>query len=105
MTTVSSLHVVAIRVPSNHGENAREMEIMIESGIPVLEVLAPYTINGWESCGGLQCGEKFGVIEADFCADIIALDGDPTEDIAALWRVDFVMKDAQIFKKNGVIIP
>ncbi|OIW30899.1 amidohydrolase [Coniochaeta ligniaria NRRL 30616] len=85
----------------NHGENAREMELMVEAGVPVLDVLAACTLGGWEACGGPRCGKRFGCIEEGASADLVALEGDPTTDITALRRVEFVMKDAQVYKVGG----
>ncbi|OCF40169.1 hypothetical protein I317_05993 [Kwoniella heveanensis CBS 569] len=84
-----------------HGENAREMEIFIESGIPVEDTLEAGTLGGWEACGGDLCGRRFGWFEAGCAADIIALDADPREDPKALRKVSFVMKDARIWKRNN----
>lgn len=81
-----------------HGENAREMELLQQAGLPLEDVLVAGTIRGWEACGGDLCGRKFGCIEAGYAADVIALDGDPREDIEALRRVKFVMKDGLVFK-------
>jgi imidazolonepropionase-like amidohydrolase len=88
----------------NHGENAREMELMIEAGISVEDVLEACTVGGWESCGGDLCGRRFGWIEEGLQADIIALQTDPRLDQNALRKVDFVMKDAKIWKLNGEAI-
>lgn len=63
-----------------HGENAREMELMVEAGIPLLDVLQAATLHGWEACGGELCGRRFGSLEEGWAADLIALDGDPTRD-------------------------
>ncbi|RFU27364.1 hypothetical protein B7463_g8965, partial [Scytalidium lignicola] len=87
-----------------HGENAREMELMIEAGIPVEEVLAAGTIGGWESCGGDRCGRRFGWFEEGLAADIIALDSDPRTDSGALRKVSFVMKDAKVWKRDNIAI-
>lgn len=87
-----------------HGENAREMELMIEAGIPVVDVLAAGTVGGWKSCGGDQCGKRFGWLEEGLSADIIALDADPRQEKNALRMVSFVMKDAKIWKKEGAAI-
>ncbi|KAH9987116.1 hypothetical protein F4779DRAFT_611536 [Xylariaceae sp. FL0662B] len=87
-----------------HGENAREMELMIECGVPVLDVLVACTIGGWKSCGGDRCGKRFGWLEEGLCADIIALDADPRENKDALRMVSFVMKDSRIWKQGGVAI-
>ncbi len=62
-----------------HGENAREMELMVQAGIPVFEVLASCTIGGWKSCGGDRCGTRFGWLEEGNAADFIVLDSVPQE--------------------------
>ncbi|KAH9884073.1 hypothetical protein F4778DRAFT_574534 [Xylariomycetidae sp. FL2044] len=87
-----------------HGENAREMELMIDAGIPVADVLAAGTLGGWRACGGDRCGKRFGWLEEGLSADIIALDADPMEDKGALRKVSFVMKDAKVWKQAGVAI-
>ena len=85
----------------NHGDNAREMELMLQAGIPLEEVLTATTLHGWEACGGDWCGRKFGCIEEGCAADIVALDRDVREDAKALRRVEFVMKDAKVWKRDG----
>ncbi|WVQ96381.1 hypothetical protein IAU59_003486 [Kwoniella sp. CBS 9459] len=84
-----------------HGENAREMEIFIEAGIPVEDTLEAGTVGGWEACGGDLCGRRFGWFEEGCAADIIGLDADPREDPKALRKVSFVMKDARVWKENN----
>ena len=46
-----------------------------------------------------------GPIKAGFFADLIAVPGDPLQDIDALKNVQFVMKDGQVFKQDGVMTP
>lgn len=84
-----------------HGENARELELMIEAGIPAADVLEACTVGGWEACGGDLCGRRFGWFEEGLQADIIALDEDPMNVQGALREVSFVMKDATIWKQDG----
>jgi imidazolonepropionase-like amidohydrolase len=84
-----------------HGENVRELELMIEAGIPVADVLEACTVGGWESCGGDLCGRRFGWFEEGLQADIIALDQNPETVEGALRHVNFVMKDARIWKQDG----
>ncbi|EXJ91442.1 hypothetical protein A1O1_04554 [Capronia coronata CBS 617.96] len=91
--------------PVPHGENARELELMIEAGVPVEDVIAACTYGGWEACGGDRCGLKFGLFEAGNRADIIALESDPREDVKAFRKVNFVMKDATVWKRNGHDLP
>ncbi|KAK7545530.1 hypothetical protein IWX49DRAFT_497788 [Phyllosticta citricarpa] len=87
-----------------HGENAREMELMIEAGIPVEDALESCTVGGWEACGGDWSGFRFGWFEPGVRADIIALDADPREEKQALRKVSFVMKDAKVWKKDGIAV-
>lgn len=84
-----------------HGDNVRELELMLEAGVPLEEVLTAATLHGWEACGGEWCGRKFGWIEEGCAADLIALNGDVREDVKALRDVDFVMKDARVWKRDG----
>lgn len=86
----------------NHGLNAREMEIMVELGMPVEDALVAGTIRGWEACGKDQCGFRFGWFEEGNRADIVALDTDPRVDAKALRKVSFVMKDGRVWKRDGV---
>jgi imidazolonepropionase-like amidohydrolase len=85
-----------------HGDNAREMELLVEAGVPVFDVLRAATLHGWEACGGALCGRKFGCWEVGAAADIIALDGDPVKDLKALRQVVFVMKDGKVYKYKGI---
>ncbi|KAK0655798.1 hypothetical protein B0T16DRAFT_397731 [Cercophora newfieldiana] len=88
----------------DHGRNAREMELLVEAGIPVEDVLEAGTVGGWEACGGDQCGFRFGWFEEGNRADVIALDADPRIDRKALRKVGFVMKDAEVWKRDGVAV-
>lgn len=85
----------------SHGLNAREMEIMLECGVPLEETLVAATYRGWQACGGDDCGYRFGCVEAGCRADIVALDADPRTDAGALRRVGFVMKDGRVWKRDG----
>ncbi|KAK3310902.1 uncharacterized protein B0T15DRAFT_507521 [Chaetomium strumarium] len=87
---------------ANHGLNVREMEIMLEAGIPVEDVLVAGTLTGWHACGGDACGFRFGWWDEGNRADIIALDADPRKDERALRQVSFVMKDGRVWKRNGL---
>lgn len=89
--------------PFAHGDNVRELELMLQAGIPLEEVLTAATLHGWEACGGDRAGRKFGRLEEGCAADIIALDGDPREDVGALRKVTFVMKDGQVYKMDGLV--
>ncbi|KAL1836209.1 hypothetical protein VTJ49DRAFT_5449 [Mycothermus thermophilus] len=85
----------------NHGGNAREVEILIEAGIPVIDALVSATSLGWMACGGDACGYRFGWWDDGNRADMVALDTDPRTDPKALRKVNFVMKDGRVWKCNG----
>ena len=84
-----------------HGKNARELELMMEAGIPAEDVLESCTVGGWESCGKDLCSFRFGWFEQGCRADIIALAGNPLVEKTALRNVQFVMKDARVWKMDG----
>lgn len=87
--------------PVHHGANARELELMVEAGVPLEAVLEACSVGGWESVGGDLCGLRFGWFDEGVRADIIALETDPREDKYAFRKVNFVMKDAKIWKRDG----
>ncbi|WWC69637.1 uncharacterized protein I206_103580 [Kwoniella pini CBS 10737] len=84
-----------------HGEGAREIELLIKAGLTVEEAIKSATYRGWESCGGDLCGRRFGWFEEGCSADIIALDTDPRTDEDAFRKVNFVMKDAVVWKQEN----
>ncbi|KAL1384686.1 hypothetical protein HDK64DRAFT_17508 [Phyllosticta capitalensis] len=87
-----------------HGENAREVELLIEAGVSVEDALEACTVGGWEACGGDWCGYRFGWFDEGLRADVVALDADPRQDKQALRKVSFVMKDARVWKRDGVAV-
>lgn len=76
-----------------HGDNAREMELMAAYGMPLAEVLIAAT-SGNARIFGL---EDRGAVRAALLADLVALEGDPTRDLAAVRRVRLVMKGGRVF--------
>jgi len=87
-----------------YGENAKEMECMVEAGIPVVDVLRASTLTGWEACGGEWTGKWFGQLEKGWCADLVALDGDPRQDFGAVRRVKVVVKDGKVVVRDGQLV-
>ena len=80
---------------SAHGENARELELMVAAGMLPAEALRSVTIDAAELLG---IADKVGTIERSKLADLIATMGNPLQDIRALLSVRFVMKDGVIHK-------
>ena len=78
-----------------HGDNAREFVYMVEAGIPAAVALQSATIRAAEVLGV----DDQGVIEAGKRADIVAMPGDPLQDIGAVMKVDFVMKDGKVHRQ------
>jgi len=76
-----------------HGENAREIELMVDYGMPRLDALKAAT-----SVAGRVLHMNIGEVKPGMFADLIAVDGDPTADITALRRVSFVMKAGTVYK-------
>ncbi len=72
------------------------------AGIPDKEILKIMTINGYKVS---DIYEKRGPIKVGFPADLIAVAGNPLDDINALRSVNFVMKDGLVFKRDGVMVP
>lgn len=79
-----------------HGENALEFVYMVEAGMPPLEAIRSATLTAAELLGAQG---EIGSIAEGKLADIIAVDGDPLDDIARLQDISFVMKDGQIFRQ------
>jgi imidazolonepropionase-like amidohydrolase len=77
-----------------HGENAREIELMVDYGMPAVDALKAAT-----SVAGRVLHMETGMVKQGMLADIIAVDGDPTKEIAALRRVKFVMKGGVVYKE------
>jgi imidazolonepropionase-like amidohydrolase len=79
-----------------HGDNVRDLELMVEYGLPLAEGIRLAT-SGNARMFGLD--DRVGSIKPGLLADLIAVEGDPTKDIKALRRVKLVMKDGRVFKE------
>ena len=73
-----------------------------DAGIPNADILRAITINGYKVS---ETEKTRGPIKVGFAADIIAVPGNPLDDVDALRRVQFVMKDGEVFKRDGVMTP
>jgi imidazolonepropionase-like amidohydrolase len=80
-----------------HGQNAKELKLMVDAGMPPSEVIKAATINAADL---LAITDAAGTVTAGKSADIIAVDGNPLEDITQLERVRFVMARGTVFKSE-----
>jgi imidazolonepropionase-like amidohydrolase len=84
---------------SSDGVNVavRELAFLIEAGLTPIEAIAASTIRGAELCG---LGSKVGLIKENYQADLIAIPGNPLNNINSLEQVQFVMKDGEIIRNS-----
>ena len=78
-----------------HGDNARQFAWMVRYGMTPVQAIQSATLNAAEALGR----DDLGVLEAGRAADVIAVAGDPTRDVALLESVPFVMKGGQVSKQ------
>jgi imidazolonepropionase-like amidohydrolase len=78
-----------------HGDNAREIELMVAYGMAPVAALKSATSG---AARVLHLERDLGRVKAGGLADLAAFDGDPTRDVSALHRVKFVMKNGTIYK-------
>jgi len=83
--------------PFPHGTQARELELMVQYGMKPAEVLHADLINGAKLLGW---SGQIGELKPGYYADIIAIQGNPLEDITTLRKVTFVMKNGAIIKQK-----
>jgi imidazolonepropionase-like amidohydrolase len=82
--------------PFPHGTQARELELMVEYGMKPLDVLKADLLNGARL---LDWEHEIGVLKPGYYADIIAVPGNPLDDMRILERVSFVMKGGVIYRR------
>lgn len=83
-------------VAGAHGQNAREPIERVKSGQTPMDAIIGMTSLAAESMG---LGAETGSIVAGLAADLVAVDGNPLDDITALQRVRFVMRNGNIYKR------
>jgi imidazolonepropionase-like amidohydrolase len=82
--------------PFPHGTQAHELELMVKFGMKPLAVLQADLLNGAKLLGW---PDQIGALKKGYFADIIAVPGDPTQDISVTTKVTFVMKGGIIYRK------
>src|SRR4051812_40154000 len=73
-----------------------------DAGIPNADIIRAMTTNGYKVS---ELDQTRGPIKSGYFADLIAVPGNPLDDVDALKRVQFVMKDGIVFKKDGTMTP
>jgi imidazolonepropionase-like amidohydrolase len=81
--------------PFPHGTQARELELMVKYGMTPKDALQADFLNGAKL---LRWDGQIGEVKAGYYADVIAVPGNPLEDISAVTHVKFVMKGGVIYK-------
>ena len=80
-----------------HGLNAHEFAVMVKLGLTPLQAIQAATVNAADLLGWPG---KVGSLEPGAWADIVAVDGDPLQDVTTLERVKFVMKGGEVVKNE-----
>jgi imidazolonepropionase-like amidohydrolase len=80
------------------GENAKEFAVMVAAGMKPMDAIIAATGNAADLLGAT---EQVGSIRAGRFADIIAVSGDPLQDITRLEQVSFVMKGGIVYRRDG----
>ena len=83
--------------PFPHGTQARELELMVKFGMPAADVLRADLINGARL---LRWADEIGQLKPGFYADVIAVPGNPLDDIIVLKKTVFVMKNGEVLRKD-----
>jgi imidazolonepropionase-like amidohydrolase len=82
-----------------HGENAHEFELMVGAGMPPMFAIQAATVN---AAALLRHDKDLGSVTAGKLADVVAVPGNPIDDISLMKRVSFVMKEGVVYKLNSV---
>jgi imidazolonepropionase-like amidohydrolase len=80
-----------------HGMNAHEFAVMVKLGLTPLQAIQAATLNAADLLGW---SGKVGTLEPGAWADVIAVDGDPLQDVTVLQNVKFVMKGGEVVKNE-----
>jgi imidazolonepropionase-like amidohydrolase len=83
---------------SRHGTNAQEFQHMVDAGMSPMDAIVAATVNAADLLG---LSDEIGTIEPGKSADIIAVNGDPLEEISELERVTFVMRTGLVVKAES----
>lgn len=104
MRTFADAHAAGVKVAfgtdsgvSEHGDNAREFELMVAGGMDPMVAIQSATL---ESAKLLKVEDRLGTLEPGKIADVVAVRGNPIENISLMKKVSFVMKDGVVYKNE-----
>ena len=80
---------------SAHGDNAREFELMVAGGMKPMAAIQAATL---EAAKLLRIDDRLGTLQPGMIADVVAVKGDPIENISLMRKISFVMKQGVIYK-------
>jgi imidazolonepropionase-like amidohydrolase len=80
-----------------HGLNAHEFPVMVKLGMTPLAAIQASTVNAADLLGW---SDRVGAIEPGKYADLIAIEGDPLQDVSVLEHVEFVIKGGEVIKSR-----
>jgi imidazolonepropionase-like amidohydrolase len=83
---------------SKHGRNADEFALMVQHGMTPMQALEAATVNAADLLG---LADEIGSLEPGKRADIVAVDGDPLQDVTVLTDMDFVMRGGRVYRDDG----
>jgi len=81
---------------SAHGDNAHEFELMVEGGMSPMEAIQSATFTASRL---LKVDDRLGALLPGMTADVVAVEGNPLEDISVMRKVIFVMKDGVVHRE------
>jgi imidazolonepropionase-like amidohydrolase len=80
-----------------HGWNAKQFAHMVRWGLTPMQAIQAATINAADLLGWR---DRVGTVGPGLYADLIAVDGDPLQDVTVLEQIRFVMKGGRVYRKN-----
>ena len=81
-----------------HGQNAKEFQYMVEAGMPPIFTIQAATTHAAQL---LKHEKDIGSLAAGKFADVVAVPGNPLDDITLMQKVQFVMKEGKVYKADG----
>ena len=104
MRTFAAAHAAGVKIAfgtdsgvSPHGDNAREFELMVAGGMTPMQAIQAATL---EASKLLKVDDRLGTLEPGKLADMVAVKGDPIENISLMKKIAFVMKGGEVFKQE-----